>query len=166
MLSTYYVVCFLKIIFHDSLQTLIPTAIPILHCTLLNNCLLPCRHITNLHSFICIFHTFSIPRHHKSSLAYLTLRRAADQVTRVVRGALQVTPHKGGNTGVLSSPAGAPTVTPPTATPYGDLTSAHQVAALPCNWPSVLAYHTLPPPGKCRPRHLLYRNYPPQHLWA
>ena len=94
MLSTYYVVRFLLIIFHDSLQTLIPTAIPILHCALLNNRLLPCRHITNLHSFVCIFPTFSIARDYKSLLARLTLRRAADQVRRAVRGALQVIPHK------------------------------------------------------------------------
>ena len=35
----------------------------------------------------------------------------------MVRGALQVIPHKDGNTGVLPSPAGAPTLTPPIATP-------------------------------------------------
>ena len=35
----------------------------------------------------------------------------------MVRGALQVIPHKDGNTGGLPSPAGAPTLTPPTATP-------------------------------------------------
>ena len=65
---------------------------------------------------VCIFPTFSVPRHHKSSLARLTLRRAADQVTRVVHGALQVIPHKDGDMGVLPSPAGAPTITPPAAT--------------------------------------------------